>query len=86
MSTDPDSQQFLDSVMVIERETVPVEFYGDPKIQTENTSTVLEAEERVFVEVPAHVRAQLNWVATDEVVWDVVDQETVLLSKRRLRP
>lgn len=83
--SDPDSQQFLDSVMVIERETVPVEFYGDPAAQTNNTGTVLEASQRVFVEVPMYALDQLNWVAGDDLVWDVVDQETVLLSKRRLQ-
>ena len=80
---DPDSQEFLDSVMVIERETVPVEFYGNPDSMFNTTGTVERIKNSTYVEVPADVISQLNWASGDSLQWDVIDQETVVITKKR---
>lgn len=81
---DQDSQDFLDSVMVIERETVPVEFYGNPAaMMLKDTGTVEKIKDSTYIEVPEDAIKQLNWGTGDQLQWDVVDEETVVITKKR---
>lgn len=80
---DKDSQDFLDSVMVFERETIPVEFYGNPGTMLKDTGTVESIKGATYIEVPEHALQQLDWPTGCQLQWDVVDQETVVITVKR---
>lgn len=81
---DNDPQDFLDSVMVFERETIPAEFYGDPtQSKFSNTGSVVQIKDSVYIEVPSFAQNQLSWHSTDTLHWEVIDEETVVISKKR---